>query len=73
MRIRTSKHTLIVGHCSDLRQQLNEVRQIISQEFRSNNNSLAGMVGHQGRAEELGLTLYPESRSSLGILRTKVT
>ena len=59
---------LVLGHCRYFCEQLNEVRQVVTEEFGAYDKVLAGVVGLQVCAEELGFALYAEGGSALGVL-----
>jgi len=52
--------TKVLSIRSDLVQGLDEVWEVIAEEFRSNDNALAGVVGEKCRTEKFGLALKTE-------------
>ena len=53
--------TSVLGLRRDLRKKLDEVGQVIAEEFGTNDQVLARVVGLESRAQELRLALYPQS------------
>lgn len=56
----TATHTQVLGLGGNLSEELDEVWQVISEEFGSNDEVLAGVVGLKLRAQQLGFALYPK-------------
>jgi hypothetical protein len=58
--------TCVLGLRGNLGEKLDKVRQVVTEELRTNNQVLARVESLEGRAQKLRLALYPQSRSPLG-------
>jgi hypothetical protein len=61
--------TLVLGGAGDLAEQLDEVGQVIAEELGLEDEVLAGVVGVEAGAQELGFADNAQRRPSLGALQ----